>query len=41
MMSATLEENGLGFHSEGLIDALELSETCRDNNLKPPAIIRG
>lgn len=41
MMSAALEENGLGFHGEELIDALQLSETCRDNNFQPPAIIRG
>jgi hypothetical protein len=41
MISATLEENGLGFHGEELIDALQLSETCRDNNFQPPAIIKG
>jgi hypothetical protein len=29
-MSATLE-NGLGFHSEGLMDDLEFFETCKDN----------
>lgn len=40
MISATLE-NALGFHSEGLIDALKLFETCRDKNFQPPAIIRG
>jgi hypothetical protein len=41
MISATLKENGLDFHGKELIDALQLSETCRDNNFQPPAIIRG